>query len=157
MLESESRLVSHGQSRPCPLVSHYKLYNGLDCILGSRPTHIRLYAPLRLTDGVLSIDMRPNGVHGTWHGGRIQTAHAVAGLVRGGIARAACGRARVICGELMRHTRRAHTHDRLCFPTVFTVRDRAAGTTPVPRARAAVGTRRRQNACRLPSAEPVCI
>ena len=58
MLESESRLVSHGQSRPCPLVSHYKLYNGLDCILGSRPTHIRLYAPADRR----RIDMRPNPI-----------------------------------------------------------------------------------------------
>ena len=49
MLESESRLVSHGQSRPCPLVSHDKLYNGLDCILGSRPTHTRLPADTHTT------------------------------------------------------------------------------------------------------------
>ena len=55
VLESESRLVSHGQSRPCPWGSYYKLYNGLDCILGSRPTHIRLYAPADRR----RIDMRP--------------------------------------------------------------------------------------------------
>ena len=58
LLESESRLVSHDQSRPCPLVSHYTLYNGLDCILGSRPTHIRLYAPADRR----RIDMRPNPI-----------------------------------------------------------------------------------------------
>ena len=46
------------QSRPCPWVSHYKLYNGLDCILGSRPTHIRLYAPADRR----RIDMRPNPI-----------------------------------------------------------------------------------------------
>jgi hypothetical protein len=39
-------------------VSHYKLYNGLDCILGSRPTHIRLYAPADRR----RIDMRPNPI-----------------------------------------------------------------------------------------------
>ena len=48
---------THGQSRPCPWRSHYKLYNGLDCILGSRPTHIRLYAPADRR-----IDMRPNPI-----------------------------------------------------------------------------------------------
>ena len=58
LLESESRLVSHGQSRPCPLVSHYKFYNGPDRTLGSRPTHIRLYAPADRR----RIDMRPNPI-----------------------------------------------------------------------------------------------
>ena len=58
VLESESRLVSHGQSRPCPWGSHYKFYNGPDRTLGSRPTHIRLYAPADRR----RIDMRPNPI-----------------------------------------------------------------------------------------------
>ena len=38
--------------------THYKFYNGPDRTLGSRPTHIRLYAPADRR----RIDMRPNPI-----------------------------------------------------------------------------------------------